>query len=440
MADQTANLEMPYIMPSQAQKHVTHNLALDLLDAVVQLAVLSRTTTAPPADPAEGERYIVPDGATGAWAGHAGKVAVSRMGGWALLPPRQGWLAWLGDEERLVGHDGEGWVDAVAGALNPVPLVGVNTSADETNRLAVSAPATLLSHDGDDHRLKINKAAAADTASLVFQTAYSGRAEFGLAGADDFSVKVSADGAIWTEALSVEAGTGLATVAGDPVEPLGIATRQYAVSRHGDTITGLLALNGISHTPQPGPVGTTLHVSNQGDSTRVLFDNYVSAGSGANFTFRKARGTAASPSALQTGDLLFNIATFGFGATQYNVVSAGGIVSRTVENWTDTTRGMDVALSATPAGTSAAVAHLRLTNLNARFGDGGGSPIALQMNGANTVVTAERHFVLRSYAVASLPSASPEGQLIYVSNGSANRRMAVSDGSNWRFPDGAVVS
>ena len=30
--DETANLKLPYILPSQAQKHVTHNEALALLD------------------------------------------------------------------------------------------------------------------------------------------------------------------------------------------------------------------------------------------------------------------------------------------------------------------------------------------------------------------------------------------------------------------------
>lgn len=47
---------------------------------------------------------------------------------------------------------------------------------------------------------------------------------------------------------------------------------------------------------------------------------------------------------------------------------------------------------------------------------------------------------LRSYPVSALPSASPASQLIYVSNGSSNRRLAVSDGVAWRFPDGNVVS
>jgi len=48
--------------------------------------------------------------------------------------------------------------------------------------------------------------------------------------------------------------------------------------------------------------------------------------------------------------------------------------------------------------------------------------------------------VLPSYTVSTLPSASPAARLIFVSNGTSNKRLAVSDGTNWRFPDGAVVS
>ncbi|WP_371068358.1 DUF2793 domain-containing protein, partial [Salmonella enterica] len=42
------------ILPAQAQKHVTHNEALRILDIIVQLAVLDRTRSAAPATPAEG--------------------------------------------------------------------------------------------------------------------------------------------------------------------------------------------------------------------------------------------------------------------------------------------------------------------------------------------------------------------------------------------------
>ena len=74
------------------------------------------------------------------------------------------------------------------------------------------SPASLFDQESGDHRLKINKAAAVDTASLLFQSGYSGRAEFGLAGDDNWRVKVSPDGAAWVEALKVDAATGRVTL------------------------------------------------------------------------------------------------------------------------------------------------------------------------------------------------------------------------------------
>ena len=65
----TANLGLPFIEGSQAQKHVTHNEALRILDAAIQIAVLDLTRTSPPSSPADGERHVVASGATGAWAG-----------------------------------------------------------------------------------------------------------------------------------------------------------------------------------------------------------------------------------------------------------------------------------------------------------------------------------------------------------------------------------
>ena len=57
--DQTPNLKLPYILPSQAQKHVTHNEALRLLDAVVHLSVRSRSRNDAPETPTGGDRYLV---------------------------------------------------------------------------------------------------------------------------------------------------------------------------------------------------------------------------------------------------------------------------------------------------------------------------------------------------------------------------------------------
>jgi hypothetical protein len=54
----------------------------------------------------------------------------------------------------------------------------------------------------------INKAASGDTASMLFQTGYSGRAEIGTAGNDDFNIKVCDPSAQWREAISVNHQTG----------------------------------------------------------------------------------------------------------------------------------------------------------------------------------------------------------------------------------------
>jgi hypothetical protein len=84
----TTHLQLPYLAAAQAQKHVTHNEALRMLDALVQLSVLDRSRTAPPASPAEGDRHIVGAGATGLWAGWDGAIAAFIDGGWMRLPPR----------------------------------------------------------------------------------------------------------------------------------------------------------------------------------------------------------------------------------------------------------------------------------------------------------------------------------------------------------------
>jgi len=206
--EQTPNLKLPYIMAAQAQKHVTHNEAIRALDAIVQLGTLDRDLSAPPASPVEGDRYIVAAGASGAWSGHDGSIAAWQDGVWMLHAPVPGWIAWVADEDALVAFDGTAWVSAGAGSINPAPLVGVNATADATNRLSVASPATLFNHDGGDHRLKINKAAAGNTASMLYQTGFSGRAETGLTGDDDYHFKVSPDGSTWFEALLVDKDSG----------------------------------------------------------------------------------------------------------------------------------------------------------------------------------------------------------------------------------------
>lgn len=109
MSDTSTHLGLPYLLAAQAQKHVTHNEALRLLDAMVQLSVLDRMRTTPPASPADGDRHLLASGATGIWAGWDLNVAFWVDGVWMRLVPRQGWLVWIAAEQVFVVWNGSAW-------------------------------------------------------------------------------------------------------------------------------------------------------------------------------------------------------------------------------------------------------------------------------------------------------------------------------------------
>jgi hypothetical protein len=204
MADTTTNLDMPFILPSQAQKHVTHNEALLKLDTLLHLSITDELP-APPSTPAEGSSYLISGAPTGIWAGKAGRITSWQDGHWNFAAPRRGWRAWFASTGRLKVFSGSSWQDIPLPSEGNLDRLGIGTTPDAGNRLAISSPASLFTHAGSGHQIKVNKAAAADTASLLFQTNWTGRAEMGLAGSNDFAVKVS-DGTTWKTGLSISSG------------------------------------------------------------------------------------------------------------------------------------------------------------------------------------------------------------------------------------------
>ncbi|WP_249695451.1 DUF2793 domain-containing protein [Stappia sp. WLB 29] len=204
MSETTLNLKLPMLAAAQAQKHVTHNDALAVLDALIHLSVSSKSEVNPPVAPNDGSRHIVPEGGTGAWAGNGGCVACWHSGDWRFHAPRTGWLAWVEDEGKFVAWQENGWMD-LPGAFDQL---GVNATPGEDNRLAVGGVASLFDGEDAGHNLKVNKGAAGETASIIFQTGYSGRAELGLLGSDDFTIKVSDSGATWLPVVSVNVTNG----------------------------------------------------------------------------------------------------------------------------------------------------------------------------------------------------------------------------------------
>ena len=211
--DNTPILDLPMIAPSQAQKHVTHNEALMTLDVLVHLSVLARDLGAPPGGAVEGDRYIVSSPATGDWSGHENQIAVFRDAAWLFLAPVAGWSAYVEADDLLVVWDGSQWSVLAGSRETSFNRLSVNTPLDPQAHLSVQSDRLVFSHDetsgsgSGSLQTVLNKKTVTDTASVLYQTGWSGRAELGLNGSDDFSIKVSPDGLTWTTAFETAAAT-----------------------------------------------------------------------------------------------------------------------------------------------------------------------------------------------------------------------------------------
>ncbi|MGY2047950.1 DUF2793 domain-containing protein [Methylobacterium sp. JK268] len=265
MSDATPNLALPLLAAAQAQKHVTHNEALTALDTLVQLAVLDKDLTGPPAAAAEGDRYLIAGASpTGAWSGWAGRVVRRQDGQWVSVVPRPGWLAYVLDEADLyVYAAGSGtagaWVSlrSTLTALQNLARLGIGTTADAATPFAAKLNAALWAAltkaegGSGDLRYTLNKEASGNTLSLLFQTGWSGRAEIGLTGDDDLHLKVSADGSAWTEALRLDRATGGADWRVAEVSAAAAATVDLgALNALAVTLTGTTAITSFGTAPR----------------------------------------------------------------------------------------------------------------------------------------------------------------------------------------------
>ncbi|HEY8161321.1 MAG TPA: DUF2793 domain-containing protein [Methylocystis sp.] len=336
---QTTHLALPLIDAAQAQKHVTHNEALALIDALAHLAVTTRNVVSPPASPSEGDRILVGASATGAFSGKDGQIATFLAGAWTFLTPQPGWRCYVATESLSLLYNGTDWVDLGASLreLQNLYKLGVGTTADATNPLAAKLNAALfaaksVAEGGNgDLRFKLNKESAARTVSQLYQTNWSGRAETGLTGDDNFHLKVSADGASWKEAIVVDSATGGVAF------PSGGPTKIIAFSSSG------------TYAPSPGMKFVEL----------ILFGGGGGGGSGAV----NAAGAAASGGAGggASGIAYGQFTAAQIGASQTVTIGAGG------------TGGAAISTNATAGNAGGAGGATSVGTLLKVFGGGGGA-------------------------------------------------------------------
>lgn len=210
MSKATLYQNLPLLAPAQSLKYITHNEALQTLDVLLNCAVKQIDVQTLPETAVAGTRILLSNTPSLPLTNHANALASYDGEQWTFRLPKIGWRVYDTSSEQAYVFGGQNWHTesaAISGenqTLNNLKVVGIGAEADTTNVLLARGPASLF--DGSpSHRININREANTNTASLLFNTAYSGRAEIGLTGTghDIFSIKVSEDGQAWKTALNI---------------------------------------------------------------------------------------------------------------------------------------------------------------------------------------------------------------------------------------------
>ncbi len=268
----TPHLGITLVEQAQAQKEITVNQAFARIDAILNSGAKSRAVATPPASPASGDLYIVAASPTGDWSGQAGKLTYYD-GIWRFITPMEGMTLWVNDENLIYSYDGSAWIlSSNPTEFQNLTKLGINSTADATNKLSVASGAILFNHNGTNIQTKLNKNSSTDTASFLYQTGFSGRAEFGTIGDDNFTLKVSPDGSAWLDALKIIAATGrvafksIATGISAAGTTQGTAT---AITKSFNEVTTVSVSQGVV-LPSP-EAGEILLVANQGANALNIY-------------------------------------------------------------------------------------------------------------------------------------------------------------------------
>lgn len=332
----TANYSIPQLASAQAQKHVTVNDGFNIIDSAMNLVAIRIDFTAPPGTPAEGDIYVPAATATGAWTGQENKVALYQNATWNFFTPKTGWRLYDQNASDLLIFNGAAWTGFGA-ALTSFSLVGINgATADATNVLSVAGPGTLFNQTTGSFTLTVNKAAAGDSGMLNFQTAFSTRAQIGNIGNSNFTIKTSANGSAFTDALIITAASGIATFADRIRSSLGTAALPN-FSFNNDTDTGMFriaanrlgfAANGAENLEVSGTQVITktgdFLATNGGNSSRLKV-NKAAVGDDASFELQSNFTTNASLGLLANND--FTIKVGASSLTAVVIANATGAVT-----------------------------------------------------------------------------------------------------------------
>lgn len=134
-------------------------------------------------------------------------------------------------------------------------------------------------------------------------------------------------------------------------------------------LTGNGASGAIGPAPQSNTFLQVVNTSAAGTgNTRAEIDAFAGL---PILTFRRADGTKAAPTAVQSGEELGTTNTWGYGTTGYGTTGAARFSFFATENYSDTAHGSKIVFSVTPNTTLTLTDSLTLNNDGTLVGIGG---------------------------------------------------------------------
>jgi hypothetical protein len=116
------------------------------LDFLVQCSVINRSTATPPTGMADGDAYLIAASPTGAWTGHAGKLArwSTKLGSWEIFTPKAGWRAYVVAETVNLTYNGTSWQNIGGGGGGGGSITSVTGTAGRVVADDPDGPAIVL--------------------------------------------------------------------------------------------------------------------------------------------------------------------------------------------------------------------------------------------------------------------------------------------------------
>ncbi len=383
MSDLTPILGLPYLYSSQGTKQTYLNLitSLETIDTLTMLSVESAGLNSAPTNQNAQFCYIIGSNPVGTWANKAHQIARFINNGWTYYIPKAGFIAFDKEIGSFIVFDGSQWVNLPLSvqSFQNIGGIGISSNYDNTNPLSAKLNNALFSakyeseSGNGDVRIKLNKESSTKTASFLFQNNWSGRAEIGLCGGNNFSIKTSNNGTDWQTSIEIDNSTNKIKLR-KPTNYINISDNQCMIEIENARFL---------HTTKPN---------------NVVGDNL----------FLGVNSGSLSPSASLSWEACFNV---GVGKSVMNSLISG---------YANVAVGNNALQSATSAADNVAVGMMALGSCDTGVGNTAVGRAAMTSNTGGCFNTAHGHYALQNNQTGWSNTAIGKEALAFKIDGSNN--------------------